>query len=46
MKAVRPEGTEPIPARAVSPHRMGTIILRFVTLLAAAVLAMMLVWYR
>jgi hypothetical protein len=28
------------------PHRMGTIIVRFVILLALAIVALTLVWYR
>ncbi len=43
MKIIRPDNTDPIPLR-VSPHRMGTIMLRFVGLLFLAVVAMALAW--
>jgi hypothetical protein len=45
VKSIRPEGAEPIPAR-VSTHRMGTIIVRFVAILALVIAVLMLVWYR
>ena len=45
MKSIRPEGADPIPARA-SAHRMGTIIVRFVAILAIVIAVLMLVWYR
>jgi hypothetical protein len=45
VKAIRPEGAEPIPVRP-GTHRMGTIIIRFVALLVLATVVMMLVWYR
>jgi hypothetical protein len=45
MQSVRPDNTDPIPLRA-SPHRMGTIMIRFVGLLLAAVVAMALLWSR
>ena len=34
MKTIRPDNTDPIPLRP-SPHRMGTIMLRFAGLLFA-----------
>ncbi len=43
MKTIRPGNTDPIPLR-VSPHRMGTIMLRFVGLLFLAVVMMALAW--
>ena len=45
MKSIRPEGAEPIPVRAGTP-RMGTIIIRFVAMLALVIIVLMLVWYR
>ena len=45
MKSVRPDNTDPIPLR-VSPHRMGTIMIRFVGLLIVAVVVMALVCER
>jgi hypothetical protein len=43
MKTTRPDNTDPIPLR-VSPHRMSTIMLRFVGLLFLAVVVMALAW--
>ena len=40
---IRPDNTDPIPRR-VSPHRMGTIMIRFVGLLFLAVVVMALAW--
>jgi hypothetical protein len=45
MQSVRPEHTDPIPLRS-SPHGMGTIIIRFIGLLTAAVVVMALIWNR
>jgi hypothetical protein len=45
MKNIRPDNTDPIPLRT-SPHRMGTIMIRFVGLLFIAVAAMALAWSR
>jgi hypothetical protein len=45
VKSIRPEGAEPIPVRA-GTHRMGTIIARFVAILALVIIVLMLVWYR
>jgi hypothetical protein len=45
MKTIRPDNTDPIPLR-VSPHRMGTIMIRFVGLLVLAVVVLALVWNR
>ena len=45
VKSIRPEGAEPIPVRA-GTHRMGTIIVRFVAILAVVIIALMLIWYR
>jgi hypothetical protein len=44
-KSFRPEGAEPIAVRA-GTHRVGTIIIRFVALLALIIIVLMLVWYR
>lgn len=45
VKAIRPEGTEPIPVRA-SPHRVGTILIRFVGMLLLVIVVLMLIWSR
>ena len=45
MKSVRPDNSDPIPLRR-PPHNMGTIMIRFVGLLLAAVLVMVLIWSR
>jgi hypothetical protein len=45
MKSIRPDSTNPIPMRT-SPHRMGTIMIRFVGLLVVAVVVLALVWSR
>jgi hypothetical protein len=45
MKSVRPDNSDPIPMRT-PPHNMGTIMIRFVGLLLAAVVAMALIWSR
>jgi hypothetical protein len=43
MNNVRPDTTDPIPLRT-SPHRMGTILIRFVGLLIVAVVILTLAW--
>jgi hypothetical protein len=45
MKSVRPDNPDPIPLRS-EPPRMGTIMIRFVGLLVAAVVVLALVWSR
>jgi hypothetical protein len=45
MKSIRPDTSEPIPLRT-PPHNMGTIMIRFVGLLLAAVVALALIWSR
>ena len=45
MKTIRPDNTDPIPLRR-SPHRMGTIMIRFVGLLVVAVVVLALAWNR
>jgi hypothetical protein len=45
MESIRPETTDPIPLRT-SPHRMGTIMLRFVGLLVVAIAVLALIWSR
>jgi hypothetical protein len=45
MESIRPDTPDPIPLRA-SPHRIGTIMIRFVGLLFLAVAAMALVYLR
>jgi hypothetical protein len=45
MQSIRPDNTDPIPLRS-SPHRMGTIMIRFVGLLVVAVVVLALAWSR
>jgi hypothetical protein len=45
MESIRPDTSDPIPLRR-SPHRVGTIMIRFVGLLFLAVTAMALVYLR
>ena len=45
MKSIRPDNTDPIPLRS-SPPRMGTIMIRFVGLLVAAIVVLALIWSR
>ncbi len=45
MKSIRPDNSDPIPLRR-PPHNMGTIMIRFMGLLVAAVLALALIWSR
>jgi hypothetical protein len=45
MKSIRPDNTDPIPLRSAAP-RMGTIMVRFVGLLAVAVAVLALIWSR
>jgi hypothetical protein len=45
MQSIRPDNTDPIPLRN-SPHRMGTILIRFVGLLILAVVVLALIWSR
>jgi hypothetical protein len=45
MKSVRPDHGDPIPLRS-PPHNVGTIMIRFVGLLLAAVMALALIWSR
>ena len=45
MASIRPDNTDPIPLRA-SPHRMGTIMIRFVGLLFLAVAVLALLYSR
>jgi hypothetical protein len=45
MKNVRPDNGDHIPLRR-PPHNMGSIMIRFVGLLLAAVLALALIWSR
>jgi hypothetical protein len=45
MESIRPDTQDPIPLRR-SPHRVGTIMIRFVGLLFLAVAAMALVYLR
>jgi hypothetical protein len=45
METIRPDNADPIPLQR-SPHRMGTIMIRFVGLLVAAVVVLALLWSR
>ena len=45
MESIRPDNTDPMPLRT-SPHSMGTIMIRFVGLLIAAIAVMALIWSR
>jgi hypothetical protein len=45
MKTIRPDNTDPIPLQR-SPHRMGTIMLRFAGLLFVAMVVLALAWNR
>ena len=45
MKSVRPDNSDPIPSRGPS-HNVGSIMIRFVGLLLAAVVALALIWSR
>jgi hypothetical protein len=45
MKSVRPSNADPIPLRS-DPPKMGTIMIRFVGLLAVAVVVLTLIWSR
>ena len=45
MKTVRPDNSDPIPLRT-QPHSVGTIMIRFVGLLLAAVVVLALIWSR
>ena len=45
MGSIRPDDSDPIPLRA-SPHRMGTIMIRFVGLLLLTVVALALLYSR
>jgi hypothetical protein len=45
MQSIRPDKTDPIPMRT-SPHRMGTIMIRFVGLLVVATVVLALAWNR
>jgi hypothetical protein len=45
MDSIRPDNANPIPLRP-SPHRVGTLITRFVGLLILAVAALALIYSR
>jgi hypothetical protein len=45
MKTIRPDNTDPIPLRR-SPHRVGTIMIRFAGLLFLAMVVLALAWNR
>ncbi|MBR0874399.1 hypothetical protein J6500_14260 [Bradyrhizobium sp. WSM 1704] len=43
MQSVRPDNTDPIPLRK-SQQGVGTILIRFIGLLAAATVVLVLIW--
>jgi hypothetical protein len=45
MESIRPDNSEPLPLRT-SPHGVGTLLIRFVGLLVAAIAVMALIWSR
>jgi hypothetical protein len=45
MDSIRPNQSEPLPARA-SSHHVGTILIRFLGILFAAVAVLALLWSR
>ena len=45
MASIRPDNTDPVPLRA-SPHRVGTITLRFVGLLFLTIAVLALLYSR
>ena len=45
LESFRPEKTDPIPLRP-SPHRMGTVMIRFCGLLLIAVVVLALIYSR
>jgi hypothetical protein len=45
MQSIQPDHSDPIPLRT-SPHRMGTLMIRFVGLLFVAVVILALAWSR
>lgn len=45
VQTIRPNTTAPIPVR-VTPHKMGTIIVRFASLLLVAVAVLAFAWSR
>ena len=45
MKTIRPDNSDPIPLRP-QPQHVGTIMLRFVGLLLAAIVVLALIWSR
>ena len=45
MESIRPVNSDPIPLRP-APHRMGTIMIRFVGLLVLAIAALALIYSR
>ncbi|HSZ96570.1 MAG TPA: hypothetical protein VK767_09645 [Bradyrhizobium sp.] len=45
MKTVRPDNSDPIPLQT-QPQHVGTIMIRFVGLLVAAIVVLALIWSR
>ena len=45
MQSIRPDNSDPIPLRT-SPHRMSTLMIRFIGLLFVAVVILALAWSR
>ncbi|WP_168226313.1 hypothetical protein [Bradyrhizobium sp. SK17] len=46
MQSVRPDNADPIPLRQPRQGGIGTIMIRFVGILAAATVVMVLIWNR
>lgn len=46
LKSIRPSDSDPIAVAPPAAHNMGKIIIRFVALLAAAILVMAFAWSR
>jgi hypothetical protein len=45
MKTFRPDNSDPMPLQT-QPHNVGTIMIRFVGLLLAATVVLVLIWSR
>ena len=46
METTGPNQSDPIPVQAASQHHVGTIFIRFVGILTAAIAVMALLWSR
>ncbi len=45
MQSIRPDNSDPIPLPS-SPHRIGTLMMRFIGLLVVTVVILALAWSR